>query len=273
MKKIGLLVLAAFFLVGCSNINKILKSSDYDYKLKKANELYDKKKYNQAQLIYEDVFPVKKGTPEFEDLYYKWAFCHYYQKDYINAENIFKGFVETFPSSAKAEECMFLRAYCFYKQSPRVELDQTNTMKAISFMQTFMSQHPNSTKSKEVVDIIDKLRHKLEDKEFKSADLYYNLGYYKAAATAFTQLINDFPESEKCDSYKLMVIKSWYEYAKNSVEGKQEERFGTVLNECADFNDRYPESELASEVEKLKSQTENKFKSIKNEQIKTTAKL
>jgi outer membrane protein assembly factor BamD len=271
MKQLIIVLISGFFITGCSNINKILKSSDYDFKLKKADELYAKQKYSQAQTIYEDVFPVMKGTAKFEDLYYKWAFCHYYQKDYLNAENIFKGFVETFPNSTKAEECRYLRAYCFYKQSPKADLDQTNTMKAITYLQSFSAAYPNSSRNKDVADIIDKLRIKLELKEYKNAELYYNLGYYKAASTAFTQLINDFPDSDKSDAYKLMVIKSAYAYAKNSVEMKQEERFEKVLNECADFNDRFPESKLVKDVEKVKEQTKNKINSIKNEQIKAAA--
>ena len=271
MKQIVLLIVFGFLLAGCSNLNKILKSSDYEFKLKKGDELYAKQKYSQAQVIYEDVFPVMKGTAKFEDLYYKWAFCHYYQKDYLNAENLFKGFVETFPNSSKAEECRYLRAYCFYKQSPKAELDQTNTMKAITYLQSFSAAYPNSSRNKDVADIIDKLRFKLELKEYKSAELYYNLGYYKAAATAFTQLINNFPDSQKGDTYKLMVIKATYDYARNSVELKQEERYAMVLNECADFNDRFPESKLVHEVEKVKEQTQNKINSIKNEQTKAAA--
>ena len=123
MKYYVVMLLTVVALTSCNNVNKILKSTDYDYKLQKADEFYAKKKYTAAQTIYEDVFPVMKGTPKFEDLYYKWAFCHYYQKDYLNAENIFKGFVETFPNSPRAEECRYLRAYCFYKMSPRAELD------------------------------------------------------------------------------------------------------------------------------------------------------
>ena len=266
MKQIVIVLVFGLLATGCTNINKILKSSDYDYKLHKADSFYAKRKYSTAQTIYEDVFPVMKGTAKFEDLYYKWAFCHYYQKDYLNAENIFKGFVETFPNSPRAEECKFLRAYCFYKQSPKTELDQTNTMKAITYLQNFAVAYPNSSRNKEAADIIDKLKYKLEEKEYKGAELYFHLGYYKAASTAFTQLINNYPDSQKSDSYKLMVIRSAFEYAKNSVEGKQEERFESVLNECADFRDRFPESKLTADVNKWQELTQNKIKSIKNEQ-------
>jgi outer membrane protein assembly factor BamD len=61
--------------------------------------------------LYEELFPIFKGTEKFEDVYYKFAYCAYHQKDYFNAENLFKGFVEVFPTSSKAEEMDYMRAY------------------------------------------------------------------------------------------------------------------------------------------------------------------
>jgi outer membrane protein assembly factor BamD len=247
-----------------------LKSTDYEYKLKKADEYYEKKQYSKAILVYEDIFPVLKGTAQFENLYWNYAFSHYYMKDYLNAENLFKGFVENFPTSVRAEEASFIRAYCYFKQSPKPDLDQATTMKAINYLQTFMLRHPASEKNKEAMDIIQSLRVKLEEKEKRNADLYYNLGYFKASATAYSELMLNFPDSDNGDYYKLMVIKSYFEYAKKSIPAKQMERFEQVLDECADFSDRFPDSKLVSDVNKYKSQTENQIKSLKNEQDKET---
>jgi outer membrane protein assembly factor BamD len=83
--------------------------------------------------------PHFKGTAIFEDLYYKYAYCAYYQKDYLNAENLFKNFLEAFPNSSKAEELDYMRAYCYYKMSPKVALDQSNTMRAMGMLQTFIN--------------------------------------------------------------------------------------------------------------------------------------
>ena len=60
--------------------------------------------------------------------------------------------------------------------------------------------------------IIDEIRAKLEVKDYKSSQLYYNLGYYRAAAISFGSLIDNYPDSDKNDEYKLMVIKSYYLY-------------------------------------------------------------
>jgi len=256
----------------CNKYNKVYKSKDYEYKLKMADEFFAKKKYKVAQQLYEELFPVFKGTVKFEELYYKDAYCFYYMKDYLQAQALFKGFLEVFPNSPKAEEVDFLHAYCFYKQSPKLELEQVNTTKAIGMMQTFINTHPGSERNKEATEIIEKCRVKLEQKEFRSAELYYNLGQYRAAAIAFATLMNNYPESARGDEYKLKVVKSYYKFAKMSFEEKQIERFEKVISEYQDFADRYPDSKLLKEAESYSNLSQNHIKEIKNEQTTSSAK-
>lgn len=265
-------VIIVVFAASCNNYNKIFKSKDYEYKLKMADEFYAKKKYKTAQQLYEELFPVFKGTAKFEELYYKDAYCFYYMKDYLQAQSLFKGFLEVFPNSTKAEEVDYMHAYCFYKQSPKLELEQVNTTKTIGMMQTFINTHPGSERNKEATEIIDKCRIKLEQKEERSADLYYNLGQYRAAAIAFTNLLNNYPESSKGDFYKLKTIKSWYRFAKLSLEEKQIERYEKVITEYQDFADRFPESKLLKDAESYSNLSQNNIKAIKNEQITSSAK-
>jgi outer membrane protein assembly factor BamD len=275
MKSLRLLLFISFVSVlgiSCtSKFGKILKSNDYEYKLKMANQYFDKKKYKYAEQLYIELFPVLKGTDKFEELYYKYAYCALYQKNYEDAENLFKGFLEVFPNSPKAEEVAYMHAYTFYLQSPKVELEQVNTSKAIGMMQTFINTHPGSSRIAEATEIIDKSREKLEDKEYKNAILYYNLQHYRAAGISFTNLLNDYPESKRGDEYKLMVVKAFYQFAKLIVTEKQKERFEKVLSEYNDFVDRYPESKLLKEAESYNNLSVNHIKQIQNEQTKTSA--
>jgi outer membrane protein assembly factor BamD len=283
--KFGWILILALLLAAChggksvtkggyskKSLGKILKNPDYEYKLRMAEQFFVKKKYIKAQQIYEDVFPyIKTNLKLFEDVYYKFAYCAYYQADYMNAENLFKNFLETFPNSIRAEEVDYMRAYSFYKQSPKPELDQTETIKAIGTMQVFINTHPGSARIKEANQIIDECRAKLEVKEFKSAKLYYDMGQFRAAGVAFSALLNNFPESLKSDEYKLMVIRSYYKYAGLSVEEKQTERYEQVISECNEFTDQYPDSKLKKEVEDFIKLSNNNIKKLSNEQIKTPA--
>ncbi|MDR3712889.1 MAG: outer membrane protein assembly factor BamD [Puia sp.] len=252
----------------CSKFSRILKSNDYEYKLRMAEKFYASKDYNHAQQLYEELFRVFKGSEHFEDIYYKFAYCAYYLKDYINAENLFKGFVEVFPNSARSEEMDYMRAYTFYKQSPKPELDQTNTTKAIGFMQAFQNTHPGSARNKEAAQIVEECRGKLELKDYRNAQLYFDLGYFRAAAVSLNSLMNSYPDSDKSEVYKMLIIKSYFEFAKISIEERKEERYGQVVTSCNEFIDRFPESKQLKIVQEYLNSSEKNIKSVKNEPLK-----
>lgn len=268
----ALIVTLLLSITSCSKFSKIQKSTDVEYKLKMADEYYAKKKYKLAVQLYEELFPAYKGSQKFEHLYYQYAYCYYYQHLYKDAENLFKGYLEVFPTSSKAEEVDYMRAYCFYKQSPKLELEQVNTVKAMNMMQTFINTHPGSPRIKEASDVIDKCYEKMEMKDYRSAHLYYNLGQYRAAALAFSDLINNFPTTTKGDEYKLMVVKSYYKFAQMSISDKQVERFEKVTGEYEDFIDRYPESKLLKSAEEYSKLSKKQINEIQHEQTASSAK-
>src|SRR4051794_18479083 len=113
MKFFAFVFLTSILLVACNTFNKVMKNKDPEYKLKMAEQYYAKKKYNYAQQLYVDIMPYYRGMPEFEDIYYKYAYCAYYQEDYLNAENLFKTFLEIYPNSNRAEELDYMRAYTY----------------------------------------------------------------------------------------------------------------------------------------------------------------
>lgn len=266
------MLFTGILLGSCSKgISKLLKNPDPAYKLRMAEQFFVKKQYTKAQQVYEDVMPYYKASKEFEDIYYKYAYCAYHLGDFMNAENLFKSYLEIFPNSTKAEEVDYMRAYSYYKQSPKPELDQTSTIKAMGMMQTFINTHPGSPRNKEATEIIDICRAKLELKDFKSAQLYYDIGQFRAAGVAFTALMNSYPESLRGDEYKLMIIKSYYRFAELSIEEKKVERFEQVINECYEFTDRFPDSKLKKEADEFLNLSQTNIKNLNNEQTKTPA--
>ncbi|MDI9337630.1 MAG: outer membrane protein assembly factor BamD [Alphaproteobacteria bacterium] len=248
--------LSAFILTACSNKFKdAVKSKDYDFKLKIADFYFDKKNYENAQILYEECFPHLKGSPKYEIFYYKFAMSYYLDKDYLNAENIIKNFINIFPESALVEEAEFIKALCYYKQSPKSELDQTNTYKAISALKSFIYSHPESKRADSAQHLIDQCNLKLEDKEILNAFTYYNLGFFKSAAIAFNTVNEEFPDSKKSDYSKYHVILSHYKYAHNSLPEFQQVRFKKVVEECLDFELRYGDSKYIAEVNDIKNKS------------------
>src|SRR6185295_13844714 len=112
----------------------------------------------------------------------------------------------------------------------------------------------DSKRVKDATAIIDECRKKLELKEYKNAQLYYDLGFFKAAGVAFSVLMDDFPDSEQSDEYSLNSIKSYYRYAELSIVDKQQERFEKVISDVEDFQQRFPDSKLLADANNYKAQ-------------------
>jgi outer membrane protein assembly factor BamD len=252
-------------LFSCRGFEKIRKSSDVNYKLTKANEYYEKKDYSHAHMLYKELMPIMKSTRNYEALYYKYAYTLYYLKDYVEASYHFKNFSEYFPLSKDAEECEYMSAFCLYKYAPKQELDQTNTVKSLEALKTFVVKYPSSTRLADANKLIDESKDKLETKQADAAKLYYNINQFKAATVTYKSVMRNYPESKKADQYLYMIMKANYKYAKASVPAKQEERYATALSAYRELKDTYPQSAYLADAEKLYTETDNNVKKIRNE--------
>ncbi len=253
-------------LSSCNGYERVRKSSDVNYKLTKANEYYDKKHYQHANELYRELMPIMKSTRNYEALFYKYAYSYYYLKDYLDASYFFKNFAEYFPSSQYTEECEFMSAVSLFKYAPKYTLDQTNTMKALEAMQSFVNTYHQSTRLTEANNYIDESRKKLEMKQASAAKLYYNISQYKAAGVAYKSVMRNFPESPSSDLYQYMIMRSMYKYAQASVAEKQEERYTSAMSAFTELKDNYPSSKYLPEADKLYTEASNNVKKIRDEQ-------
>lgn len=250
---LGLIFAISLIFTGCkSKFEKLRESSDVARKYQEAIKLYNKKDYSRALILFDDLVQRYRGRSESEDLYYYYAYTNYQLKDYLSARYHFKAFADTYPSSAKAEECRFMTAYCYYLESPNYSLDQENTYRAIESLQLFINLYPKSERVAEASKLIESLRDKLEKKSFYNAKLFLDIGDYQAAVIAFRNSMKDFPDTKYAEEMEFLIIQSQYLYAKNSREIRQEERYTEAIEEYERFIERYPNSKYAKEALKLK---------------------
>jgi outer membrane protein assembly factor BamD len=265
LKNLLYLLCCVLLLASCGGFEKIRKSSDVNYKLTKANEYFDKKDYVHANALYKELMPIMKSTRNYEALFYKYAYTFYYLKDYVEASYYFKNFTEYFPSGKDAEECEFMSAVCLFKFAPKYALDQTNTVKSLEAMQSFVNRYPTSKWGAQANDYIGQSRKKLEMKQADAAKLYFNILQYRASMVAYRSVMRNYPESVNTDLYEFMIMKAMYKYAKASVPEKQEERYASAINAYRELKDGYPQSKYIPDADKLYIEVDNNVKKMRNE--------
>jgi outer membrane protein assembly factor BamD len=246
-----LYITVALVFTACSKHQKLLKSSDNDLKYETAVSYFNKGDYNRALQLLEQLVSVYRGTSRAEKVFYYYAYSYYELKDYMMASYYFKRFAESFPSSENAEECMYLAAYCTYMESPKYSLDQSSTYDAIKEFQAFINKYPQSDKVADCNFYIDEMRGKLEHKAYEIAELYLKMEDYQAAIVSFENLITDYPDTQYKELALYGILKSYYNYAENSIFNKRKERHQKALDSYNDFVALFPESDYRRQADKM----------------------
>ena len=244
-----LLIISAFG--GCSDYNKLLKSTDMEKKYYEAKKYYEKGDCQKALGLLEELVTLYRNAAKAESIYYYYAYSNYCVEDYILAAYHFKSFAKNFPNSGHTEECLFMSAYCYSLESPRYSLDQADTKSAIKEMQTFINRYPNSNLVDSCNHIIDKLRGKLERKAFEIARQYYDIEDYKGSMLAFENMLKDYPDTKYREQVLFIRLKASYNYAKKSIETKKFERFYNTMEYYTKFISLFPQSKYLREAESI----------------------
>ena len=247
------LALVALLLISCSEFRKIQKSNDADLKYEAAMKYYEEEDFYRAAILFEEVLPLIIGSEKAEKAQFFFAYSHFKQGNYLLASHYFDTFFTTYRRSEYAEEALFMHAFSLYKESPRYNLDQTETIEAINAVQNFINLYPRSEYIVQANDIIDQLQDKLERKAFEKAEQYYKLERLKAAVVAFENFRKDFPDSDKNEQASYLMIEAQYKYASNSIPSKQRERLIEAREFYEQFIDRYAQSEYGRDAEKIYS--------------------
>ena len=257
-KNLNLIValLSAAVLSGCGEYNKVLKSTDYNYKYEYAKRAFEEGKYTQAYTILEDIVTVFKGTDKAEESLFLLGMSYYENKDYLSSGSYFRTYYQHYPKGKYAELARFYCGYGYYLDSPETQLDQTGTVKAIEELQNFLEFFPKSDKVSIAQNAIFELQDKLVKKELENATLYYNLGNfmgnnYESAVIVAKNALKDYPYSKYKEQLELLILKSRFQEANQSTDEKKEDRFRVVIDEYYAFINDFPESDNRNEADNI----------------------
>ncbi len=248
-------ILLALIITSCGEYEKLLKSTDNELKRQKVFDYYDDGKYTRSIELLSQIMPRYRATDQAEQLSWINAQAHYRIRDYLMAGQYYQEFADTYPGSNNAEEASYLAAMCEYYQSPRPELDQANTRKAIESFTIFMQRYPTSTHNDECKSRILELQEKLVEKSYLSARLYYDLKEYRAATISLANSLKEYPDTKYREELMFLKLDALYQYAVNSVPEKKVERYQTTLDEYYSFIEEYPQSTFLREANRISENT------------------
>ena len=256
-------VLSALLFTSCANeFNRVYKTNDYSYKYEYAKECYAQGKYTRASTLLQGLVTLQKGTDNAQESLYMLGMAEYNSKDYEGAAATFKKYFSSYPKGAYAQEAEFYAGMSLYNSTPEPRLDQSQTVNAIAAFQEYIDLFPDGKERSQAQQRLFELQDKLVQKELYSAQLYYDLGQYfgnctyggnnyEACIITAQNALKDYPYSKLREKFSLLVMKSKFELAQQSVEEKMLARFQDAEDECYGFLNEYPDSKDKVTAEKF----------------------
>ena len=246
MKKYAYIIplLCIALLSSCAaEFNRVYKSNDIDYKYEFAKECFAIGKFNQAVVLLQELVTIQKGTDKAQECLYMLGMAEYCDRDFESASETFKKYFSSYPKGIYAEQACFYIGQSLYQSTPEPRLDQTATVGAINAYQEFIDFFPESSYKERAQQRLYELQDKLILKEYLSAKLYYNLGEYfgncinggsnyEACIVTAENTLKTYPFTSMREDFYLLIMKSKFELAEQSVEEKRIDRYRVAEDEC-----------------------------------------
>jgi len=235
-------LITAFYVTGCGSSKSDINTDDPDKAFSIAKRKFDKKDYADAidDFSYLKIrFP---GTDISDKVQFYLAESYLNQKEYIFAEDEYKGFMNKFPLSPLYPEAKYKLGITYYELSPKSTLDQEYTKKALDVFASFVEQYPQDKNVHDAEQKMAELQNKLAYKDFWTAELYMKMDNYRAASLYYQNVYENYIDSEWADDAMVGQAEAYFNGFKYEEAKKILERFYKV----------FPKSNAKSRADKLK---------------------
>ncbi len=248
-----------FLFTACKNDNLIKRGDSVEVAYQKAMAFYEKGDFGEAANAFDTVTRVGRGTEYGQDAQYYLAESYYKDGQYLLAASEYDRYVSFYPRDERREEIEYKAAMCYYQMSPRYKLDQSETREAIERFQLFNNRYPDSEYVTEAAQRIDELRNKLAHKSYEAAQFYVRTEQYKAATIYLDITIDRYPETQWAERALVDQVRTYIDYADNSVAGRQAERYSEAIEAYETFIQLFPNSKYRAEIEDAHDEARNKL--------------
>jgi len=209
-----LISVIVLFFWGCSHSTVENLSSQDQFDI--AHEFFQNGKYEKARRDFNSIAYSYSGSELAEDAMFYIAESYFLSEDYDLAMSEYEILIHRYSASEMVEGARWKIALCQFELSPKYQLDQAMTHRALESLEEFMEEFPDSEFAKSAAEKRLFLRNKLGKKIYQSGELYRKLEQWKSASVYFRQIIENYFDTDFYESAKLQLSNSLFMEAKPS---------------------------------------------------------
>ena len=212
------------FINGCGISNPFDDNIPYKTRFDDGLSFFEEEKYVKASQEFNIIVERASHTDLGDDALFFLAESYFLNEDYDLALVEFEKLVTRMGFSPYIEKSIWRICEKLMLLSPNYYHDQDSSQKAISKIQDFLDDYPNSEHSKDADSLIAELRNRLAEKNMETGKLYFKLKAYDSAIVSYEIVINEYYDSRFVKKANIEVIRCLV------LQGKTSEAKDYLLN-------------------------------------------
>ncbi len=242
MSKVHVILVGALFLIALSCFStKPEKEIPQQDQFNNAMLSLEKKRYLRAQEEFGNIAVRGLHTDLGDDAQFYLAESYFLNKEYVLAIAEYDRLIRRMGFSEYVKKARWRISQCYVKQSPQYYHEQISTENALSKLQEFIDDYPNSEFKDEALATIDELRNKLAKKLYETGKLYVKMEEYQSAIITFEDLLSQYYDTNYVSDAHFQIIAC---YAKKGEIEKSREYLDLHINQINN-------SQLVAEAESI----------------------
>lgn len=202
-------VLCFSILTGCSAKSENIADAPLPELYGKAVEFYAKKDYKKSIEFFQAVerqYPYDQWTIRAQLMI---GYLQYLKRDYIDAINSFKLFIELNPYHPEVPYAMYMLGMSHYQQLSIIQRDQSAAKDGLEFFEMIQTRYVNSIYASDAKIKIKIIQDHLAGKHVDVARFYLKNRSYDAAISRLLEAITVFPDSEHAPEAKWRLVEAY----------------------------------------------------------------
>jgi len=206
MKKRYFIILFTFLIItSCSSTKP--EEVDLQKQFDRATNYLEKKRYMRAQEEFNSVAIRGLHTDLGDDAQFFLGESYFLNKEYILAIAEYDRLIRRMGFSEYVQKARWRICQCYVEQSPKYYHEQSSTERALSKLQEFLDDYPNTEFHEEALTTITNMRNKLATKLYESGRLYVKMEEYASAIITYEDLLANYYDTELVDDAHLQIVK------------------------------------------------------------------
>ena len=210
----------SILLSSCGISNPFDDNIPYKTRFDDGLAFFEEENYVKASQQFNIIVDRASHTDLGDDALFFLAESYFLNKDYDLALVEFEKLVSRMGFSPYIEKSRWRICETLMLLSPNFYHDQESSKKAISQIQEFLDDFPNSEYSTDADKLINELRTRLAEKNMETGKLYVKLKAYDSAIVSYKIVVNEFYDTKFFNDANMEIIRC-LALQKKSDEAKQ----------------------------------------------------